>query len=63
MPAMRSPSSLQEGFEDPQLVQHLERGGVNRVAANIAQEVAMFFKNDDVAASPDARVHKKSRPR
>ena len=41
---------LQEVFEQTELVHHLQRRGMHRVAAEIAQEVAVLLEHDDVDA-------------
>ena len=42
--------ALQEVFEQAELVDHLERRGMHRVAAEIAQEVAVLLEDDDIDA-------------
>ena len=42
--------ALQESIEQPELAQQLERRGMNRVAAEIAEEVGMLFEHCDAAA-------------
>jgi hypothetical protein len=37
---------LQEGFKQPQFVQHFQRGRVHRVAAEVAQEIRVLLEHD-----------------
>jgi hypothetical protein len=39
--------SLEELVEDAQLVQNFERGGMDRVAAEIAKKVPVLLEDDD----------------
>src|ERR1700719_5076897 len=39
--------ALQELVEQAQFVHDLERRGVDRIAAEIAQEISMFFENEN----------------
>ena len=41
---------LEERLEQAKLVHHLQRRGVDRVAAEIAQEVRVLLQNDDIDA-------------
>jgi hypothetical protein len=42
----------QERLEQAELVDHLERGGVDRVAAEVAQEVGVLLEDQDLDAGP-----------
>ena len=42
----------QERLEQAELVDHLERRGVDRVAAEVAQEVGVLLEDQDVDAGP-----------
>ena len=42
--------ALEEIFEDAKLVHHFERRGMDGVAAEVAQEIGVFFQHDDVDA-------------
>jgi hypothetical protein len=39
--------SLQEFFEDAELMHDLERRRVNRITAEVTQKIAMLFENED----------------
>src|SRR5262245_37452378 len=39
---------LEELVEQAQLVHDFNRRGMNRIAAKVAEEISMFFQNDDV---------------
>src|SRR5262245_33383766 len=39
--------AFEELVEDSQLVQHFERGGMDRVAAKIAKKILMLLEDDD----------------
>ncbi len=47
---------LQEFGEDSQLVEDIEGGGVHRVAAEITEEVLMFFQHGDAHAGAREKV-------
>src|ERR1700761_7432552 len=55
---------LEQVVEDAELVHDLERGGVDRVAAEIAEEVAVLFQDDDVDAGSGEQIteHDAGRP-
>lgn len=40
----------EEGVEQAQLVEELERGGMDGVAAEVAEEVLVFFEDGDIDA-------------
>src|SRR6516225_494201 len=42
--------TLEEFFEQPELVHHLERRGMDGVAAEVAHEIGMLLENQDVDA-------------
>src|SRR5215475_13798921 len=42
--------TLEEFFEQPELVHHLERRGMDGVAAEVAQEIGMLLEHQDVDA-------------
>jgi hypothetical protein len=51
---------FQKHFEDAEFVHDFERGRINGVAAEIAQEVCMLFENYDVdsrAGKQEAKHH------
>jgi len=54
----------EKGVEQPQLGHQLERGGVDRVAAKVAQEIAVLFDHDgaDPGASEEQPGHHPGRP-
>jgi hypothetical protein len=41
---------LQQPVQQSQFVHHLERGGVDRVSAEVAQEVGVLLENEDFDA-------------
>jgi len=41
---------LQERVQQPEFVHHLQGGWVHRVAAEVAQEIAMLLQHDDIDA-------------
>jgi hypothetical protein len=43
---------FQELFQQPKLVQDFERGGVDRIAAEIPQEVTVLLEDHDVDTGP-----------
>ena len=43
---------LKEALKHPELVEDLHRRGMDRVAAEIAEEVRVLFEDADVAAGP-----------
>ncbi len=47
---------LQELLEQSKLVHHLERGGMNGVAAKIAQEIGVLLQHDDLDAGARQQV-------
>ena len=42
--------ALEEIVEDAKLVHHLERRGMDGVAAEVAQEIGVLFQHDDIDA-------------
>src|SRR4051812_31893150 len=58
---MRQPKKF---LEQSQLVHQLERGGMNRVAAEIAVEIPMLFQDDNLHARAGQQVtgHHSGRP-
>ena len=52
---MRAPQKI---IEDAELVHDFERRGVNRVAAEVAQEVGVLFEDQDVDAGPGQQKSK-----
>ena len=58
-PAQRAHLGMRQGekgVEEPQLMHHFERRGVDRVAAEVAQKVAVLFHHRDI--DPGARQEK-----
>jgi len=52
--------TLEEIFEQPELVHHLERRGMDGVAAEVAQEIGMLLEHQDVdagAGEEEAKHH------
>src|SRR3984885_3168721 len=45
-----------ETFEEAEFPHHFERRGVNRVAAKIAEKIAVFFEYDNVNAGPGKQI-------
>ncbi len=48
--------AFQELVQQSELVHHFERRRVNRVAAKVAEEVAMFLEHDDVHAGAGEQI-------
>jgi hypothetical protein len=55
--------ALQELVEQPEFVHHLEGGGVDRVATEVAQEVPVLLQDHDIHAVAARRRGRRRCPR
>ena len=47
---------LQKGVEQAEFAHHFERGGMDRVAAKVAEEIGVLFQNHDLDAGARQEV-------
>jgi hypothetical protein len=47
---------FQKFFQEPEFVKELERGGMHRVAPEVAEEIVMLFENRDLYSGAGEQI-------